>query len=140
MMADRFVTGRMRAGDKERDECVEVLRKAYSEGYLSSKEFDERVDSAMSAKYSDDLIPLTLDLPYANSKKSSKIVAKNQNFHASNIPVVKQVVEIPDFLLGSAFVVSIPLMLYFALSLRVLFPILAIAFFIIVVKTIQNNK
>lgn len=46
----------------DRDAVTEVLREAYAQGQLEEDEFDERVDRAMRAKVSSDLVPLTTDL------------------------------------------------------------------------------
>lgn len=55
----------MRISDTEREEVVERLRGALSEGRLELEEFDERVQAAYRAKTYRDLTPLTADLPSA---------------------------------------------------------------------------
>ncbi|MBQ1083346.1 MULTISPECIES: DUF1707 and DUF4870 domain-containing protein [unclassified Nocardiopsis] len=46
----------------DRDAVAEVLREAYSQGQLDEDEFGDRLDHAMRAKVSADLVPLTADL------------------------------------------------------------------------------
>jgi len=46
----------------DRDAVAEVLREAYSQGQLDEDEFGDRLDRAMRAKISGDLVPLTSDL------------------------------------------------------------------------------
>jgi hypothetical protein len=53
----------MRISDAERQEIVERLRTALSEGRLDLDEYDERVAAAYQAKTYRDLAPLTADLP-----------------------------------------------------------------------------
>ena len=72
-MKYEIVAGKMRCGDEDREKTLDLLRKAYSEGYLSSKEFDDRLDSAISAKYSDELTFLGSDLPLEKLEKISKL-------------------------------------------------------------------
>ena len=54
---------RMRAGDKDRQQVVELLGKHFGEGRLTVEEFDERVVRAHAAVYLDELPALTADLP-----------------------------------------------------------------------------
>jgi hypothetical protein len=54
---------RMRAGDKDRQRVVELLGKHFGEGRLTVEEFDERVVRAHSARFLDELPPLSADLP-----------------------------------------------------------------------------
>ena len=52
----------IRLTHEDRDAVAEVLREAYSHGQLDEEEFGERLDQAMRAKFSADLVPLTSDL------------------------------------------------------------------------------
>jgi hypothetical protein len=54
---------RMRAGDKDRQQTVELLGKHFGEGRLTVEEFDERVVRAHASVYLDELPALTVDLP-----------------------------------------------------------------------------
>jgi hypothetical protein len=54
---------RMRAGDKDRQQVVELLGKHFGEGRLTVEEFDERVVRAHASVYLDELPRLTADLP-----------------------------------------------------------------------------
>jgi Domain of unknown function (DUF1707) len=53
----------IRASDDERERCVEVLRTAYADGRLDSRELEERVGLAWRARTRGDLAALTADLP-----------------------------------------------------------------------------
>src|SRR3954465_14229107 len=54
---------RMRAGDKDRQQVVEVLGKHFAEGRLTVEEFDDRAVRAHASVYLDELPALTADLP-----------------------------------------------------------------------------
>lgn len=53
----------VRIGDREREQAVGHLGKAFAEGRLDLAEYDERVASAYAAKTANDLLHLTADLP-----------------------------------------------------------------------------
>ena len=55
--------GNLRAADADRDRVVEFLKLAFSEGRLSKDEYDDRVDSALSARTYADLDQVVTDLP-----------------------------------------------------------------------------
>jgi DUF1707 SHOCT-like domain/Domain of unknown function (DUF4190) len=59
--------GRMRACDADRDRVVEFLNVAYSEGRLSRDEYDDRLESALSARTFADLDQIVTDLPAARA-------------------------------------------------------------------------
>ncbi|GHC97756.1 hypothetical protein GCM10007079_51570 [Nocardiopsis terrae] len=52
----------LRLTHADRDAVADVLREAYSQGQLDDDEFGERLDQAMRAKVSSELVPLTEDL------------------------------------------------------------------------------
>lgn len=52
----------LRLSHADRDAAAEVLQEAYSKGQLDEDEFEQRVGSAMNAKYPSELEPLTVDL------------------------------------------------------------------------------
>lgn len=52
-----------RLSDADRDVAVEMLRQHFAEGRLDQGEFDERLGSALTARYPDDLAVLFCDLP-----------------------------------------------------------------------------
>ena len=54
---------RLRTSDKEREQVAEILRAAMTEGRLTLEEGEERLGAVYAAKYRDELIPLTADLP-----------------------------------------------------------------------------
>ncbi|MFD1830736.1 DUF1707 domain-containing protein [Streptomyces desertarenae] len=53
----------MRASDADRERVAEVLREAVAEGRLDMEEFQERLDSAYTARTQGELAPLVRDLP-----------------------------------------------------------------------------
>ncbi|RCV50665.1 DUF1707 SHOCT-like domain-containing protein [Marinitenerispora sediminis] len=53
----------MRASDRDRDAVAERLAAALSEGRLALAEYEQRLDTAMSAQTMGELEPLTADLP-----------------------------------------------------------------------------
>ena len=54
---------RLRTSDAEREKVATILRAAMTEGRLTLEEGEERLGSAYAAKYRDELLPLTADLP-----------------------------------------------------------------------------
>jgi len=59
--------GKTRASDADRDNVVEFLSVAYSEGRLSRDEYDDRLESALSARTYADLDQIVTDLPAARA-------------------------------------------------------------------------
>jgi uncharacterized membrane protein len=57
--------GQMRAADVDRDRAVGFLTTAYTEGRLTKDEYDERVETALSARTYSDLDRIVTDLPGA---------------------------------------------------------------------------
>jgi Domain of unknown function (DUF1707) len=53
----------VRIGDAERDRAISALGDHFAAGRLNTEEFEERVDQAIRARFSDDLKPLFVDLP-----------------------------------------------------------------------------
>lgn len=54
---------RMRVGTAERDAVLEVLSLAYADGQLDHEEFTQRQEACLGAKFDDELVSLTVDLP-----------------------------------------------------------------------------
>jgi hypothetical protein len=61
----RWGQGEIRAADTDRDRVAGILSTAYSEGRLSSDEYDARLESALSARTYADLGHIVTDLPAA---------------------------------------------------------------------------
>lgn len=61
----------VRIGDREREQAVAHLGRAFGEGRLELAEYDERVASAYAAKTASDLLLLTADLPVATRQSGS---------------------------------------------------------------------
>ncbi len=62
MPADPSSSPALRASDADRDQVIELLRAAVTDGRLDSGEFDERMGAALAARTVDALTPLTADL------------------------------------------------------------------------------
>jgi hypothetical protein len=56
-------TGPVRIGDAERDRAIAALGDHFAAGRLSREEFDERAETAMQARFDNELAPLFADLP-----------------------------------------------------------------------------
>jgi hypothetical protein len=54
---------RLRTSDAEREQVATVLRAAMTEGRLTLEEGEERLGAVYAAKFRDELLPLTADLP-----------------------------------------------------------------------------
>ena len=63
--ADPDARAAVRIGDREREQAVAHLGRAFGEGRLDLAEYDERVASAYHARTASDLLHLTADLPLA---------------------------------------------------------------------------
>jgi Flp pilus assembly protein TadB len=61
----------LRAGDRDREEIVEILREHYAQGRLTLEEFDERSTAAYAAKLMGELDPLVADLPVTREAGSA---------------------------------------------------------------------
>jgi hypothetical protein len=54
---------RLRTSDTEREQVATILRAAMTEGRLTLEEGEERLGACYAAKFRDELLPLTADLP-----------------------------------------------------------------------------
>jgi hypothetical protein len=54
---------RLRTSDSEREQIAKILRAAMTEGRLTLEEGEERLGAVYAAKFRDELVPLTADLP-----------------------------------------------------------------------------
>ena len=61
--AIRSGPNRLRTSDSEREQVATILRAAMTEGRLTLEEGEERLGAVYAAKYRDELLPLTADLP-----------------------------------------------------------------------------
>ena len=76
----------LRIGDREREQAVEHLGKAFGEGRLELAEYDERVAAAYNAKTASDLLHLTADLPPATRDAAAKAAARERGASAAPRP------------------------------------------------------
>ncbi len=61
--ATRSGPNRLRTSDTEREQVATILRAAMTEGRLTLEEGEERLGACYAAKFRDELLPLTADLP-----------------------------------------------------------------------------
>jgi uncharacterized protein DUF1707 len=61
--ATRAGQHRLRTSDTEREQVATILRAAMTEGRLTLEEGEERLGLCYAAKFRDELLPLTADLP-----------------------------------------------------------------------------
>lgn len=62
MSTDPSKSPALRASDADRDKVIDTLRAAVADGRLDPAEYDERVETALSARTFEALAPLTADL------------------------------------------------------------------------------
>lgn len=61
----------LRASDADRERTADELRRHTAEGRLDPDELDERLSAAFAARTTEDLVPLTADLPAAPAPAAS---------------------------------------------------------------------
>lgn len=76
----------LRASDADRDRVIDALRAAVADGRLDPAEYDERVETALTARTFDALAPLTADLgpgagvvPAAAKPAAKRLVIKQKH-------------------------------------------------------------
>ena len=62
---------RVRASDADRDDVISQLRERYAEGRLTHDTLDHRLESALQARYRDDLAQVLADLPTRRTLSST---------------------------------------------------------------------
>jgi len=75
----------MRAGDADRDRVADLLNEAYSEGRLSKDEYDDRLESAFSARTYADLDLIVVDLPAARPAVVARPVARTNGLAIASL-------------------------------------------------------
>ncbi|HEY9291434.1 MAG TPA: DUF1707 domain-containing protein [Microlunatus sp.] len=65
-----------RIGDAERDRATEFLREHLAQGRLDQAEFDDRLNTALSARFRSDLDTLFTDLPAPTPKNPGTALAR----------------------------------------------------------------
>ena len=70
--ATRSGPNRLRTSDTEREQVAEMLRAAMAEGRLTLEEGEERLGQAYAARFRDELVPLTADLPTTAGPRSPR--------------------------------------------------------------------
>ena len=78
---------RMRAGDADRDAILSVIQDAFANGRLSTAEVSERQERALTSVYTDELLPIVVDLPEGQAVAARwGVPAPQQRFAASPVP------------------------------------------------------
>ena len=78
-----------RASDADRDQVIEVLRTAVTDGRLDQAEFDERLGAALAARTIDALTPLTADLRAAPGRALARPLAATPAEPAAELLTIK---------------------------------------------------
>ncbi|MGI5153765.1 DUF1707 domain-containing protein [Microbispora sp. CA-102843] len=76
-----------RVGTAERDRAVELLGDAFSAGYLSKEEFDERLDVAARARHRTELDALLADLPAKLRTSKDRALRRARKARAARLGV-----------------------------------------------------
>ena len=77
----------MRAGDADRDAILSVIQDACANGRLSTAEVSERQERALTSVYTDELLPIVVDLPEGQAVAARwGVPAPEQRFAASPVP------------------------------------------------------
>lgn len=76
MSTDPAKSPAQRASDADRDRVIDTLRAAVSDGRLDPVEYDERVETALSARTFEALAPLTADLGAGTSVVPAALAAR----------------------------------------------------------------
>ena len=64
---------RLRASDADREAVAERLREAHAQGRLTVEEFQERLDATFASRTHGELVPITEDLPVAESRPGTSV-------------------------------------------------------------------
>jgi len=84
----------LRAGDSDREETADRLRRSHSEGRLDSEEFAARIDRCYDAKTIGELQQLVADLPPARERNAGAGVRRIGIHPAMLLPIVVAAVAV----------------------------------------------
>lgn len=114
--------GRLRASRADREQVVDVLKAAFTQGRLDQEEFDLRVGSALESRTYADLAVLTADIPIqpagarlpaaARASVSKRAVAAMSGATAAFVAICPVTAHTPD---GSPF--ALPVLVIFLVLL-----------------------
>lgn len=102
-------TPAVRASDADREHVARILRAAAGEGLLTLDEADDRLAVTYAARFRDELVPLTADLPYGGHRllentPEARAAARNGLIrHAVTVAVVAAVLVTAWVLSGADF-------------------------------------
>jgi hypothetical protein len=122
--ATRSGPHRLRTSDAEREQVATILRAAMTEGRLTLAEGEERLGACYAARYRDELLPLTADLPdhgrqaLARTPEAVAEVRRGLRAHAGFVVVVSLVLTGLWALSGAHFFWPLIPMIFLFLSLR----------------------
>jgi uncharacterized membrane protein len=115
--------GRLRASRADREQVVDVLKAAFTQGRLDHDEFDQRIGRALTSRTYADLAVLTADipiqsagmaLPVARTSVNSRAVAALTGATAALVAVCPVTAHTPD---GSPF--AVPVLVIFLVLMMV---------------------
>jgi hypothetical protein len=115
---------RLRTSDTEREQVAKVLRAAMTEGRLTLEEGEERLGACYAAKYRDELLPLTADLPdqgrraLAETPEAVAEVKRGLRRHAGFVVAVSLILTGLWALSGAHFFWPLIPMIFLFLSLK----------------------
>ena len=115
---------RLRTSDTEREQVAKILRAAMTEGRLTLEEGEERLGAVYAAKYRDELLPLTADLPdngrraLAETPEAVAEVRQNLRRHTGFVVVVSLILTGLWVLSGAHFFWPLIPMIFLFLSLK----------------------
>lgn len=115
---------RLRTSDAEREQVATILRAAMTEGRLTLDEGEERLGGCYAAKFRDELLPLTADLPdqgrraLAQTPEAVAEVRRGLRQHAMFVVVVSLILTGLWVASGAAFFWPLVPMIFLFLSLR----------------------
>jgi uncharacterized protein DUF1707 len=115
---------RLRTSDAEREQVATILRAAMTEGRLTLAEGEERLGACYAARYRDELVPLTADLPdqgrraLAETPQAVAEVKRGLRRHARVVVAVSLILTGLWALSGAHFFWPLIPMIFLFLSLR----------------------
>jgi hypothetical protein len=115
---------RLRTSDTEREQVATILRAAMTEGRLTLEEGEERLGACYAAKYRDELLPLTADLPgngrraLAETPEAVAEVKRGLRQHAAFVVAVSLILTGLWVLSGAHFFWPFIPMIFLFLSLK----------------------
>lgn len=84
-------------GDKLRDEYLDLLRRAFTQGFITREEYSQRADTVLAARTRAELAPLAADLAEVEQEKP-ELPAPHRHESCVGLPVVAMLMMLGAFL------------------------------------------